>query len=140
MDHLISILLVPGAIVLVLLFVILKVVNAIVKLVSVALLLAILAGGYLAYGRVSSIQKAIDAATTQGQAGLMSQVALENTVYNSAKQAMTSTGMNPAYLRINVHCAGPKTQIQLRYTDDSFLFGLLSNQDFDVPHDPRVRC
>ena len=143
MNHLLgaySSLLIPGAVALVLLFLVFKVVNAIAKLVSLALLIAILAGGYLAYGRLSGIQKAVDAATQQGQTQYKSAAALAHAVGDPARQALAQTGLNPAYLRVHIVCAGPATQVQLRYADDSFMFGVLSQQWIDVPLNNNVRC
>ncbi len=143
MDHLTGAyggLLVPGVVAVVLIFIAIKVVNAIIKLVSLVLLVAVLFGGYLAWGRISSIQKAVDAALTQGQTGMTSQQALAATVGTQARQALSQTGLDPSLLRVHIVCAGANTQIQLRYADDQLPWSLLSQQWFDVPHDSRVGC
>src|SRR5437773_2765414 len=134
MDHFLSTyggLLVPGAVALVLLLLVIKVVNAIVRLVALAVLIAMLVGGYLAYGRVMAMQKAAEAAVHHGRP--TSAVALTGAIGVPARQAIAKAGLNPAYLRVHVVCAGPNTTAQLRYADKGFLYGVLSHQTFDVP-------
>lgn len=143
MNHLLgaySSLLIPGIVALVLILIILKVVSAVLRLLSLVLLVAVLAGGYIAYGRLSTIQKAVDAATAQGQSSYHSAIALKQAVLGPAQQALAQSGLNPADLHVHVICAGPNTQVQLRYDDPNFLFGALSQQWFDVPTNANVRC
>lgn len=135
-----SSLLIPGAVVLVLLLLILKVANAVVRLVGMVVLIAIFVAGYGVYGRVVAIQKAALAATHQGGPRLASAAALEGAVSGPARQALATVGLNPAFLRIHVSCARPNTSVQLRYVDKGFAFGVLSHQTFDVPLDSSVRC
>jgi hypothetical protein len=141
MDHFLSAdggPLIPGALALVLLILIIKVVNALVRLVALAVLIAVLVGGYAVYGDVRAIQKAAAAATQQGQRALAT--ALANAVGPPARQAIASVGLKPAFLRIHVVCAGPNTSVQLRYADRSFLFGVVSHQTVDVPLGDSARC
>lgn len=125
-----SSLLIPGAVGLVLLFTVIKIVNAFIKLVALVVLIAVLAGGYLLYGRISSVQKVADAVAGQN----ISSVAVARTV---ARQAAATAGLNPAF--VQVACAGGR-QLQLRYSDDSFAFGILSRQDFTVPLADGAHC
>ena len=141
MEHFFSAyggLLIPGAVALVLLILVIKVVNAIARLVALAVLLAMLVGGYLVYGRVMDMQKAAEAAVHHGRP--TSAAALASAVGTPARQAIARAGLNPAYLRVHVACAGPDTTVQLRYADKGFLFGVLSRQTFDVPLGNNVRC
>ncbi len=123
-------LLIPAVVALVLLFVIVRVVGAIVKLVALVVLIAVLAGAYGLYGRISSVQKVAD--TLAGRH--VTSVGVASTV---ARQAAASAGLNPAF--VEVSCAGGQ-QFQLRYADGSFLFGILSRQNFDVPLATGARC
>ena len=123
--------LIPGAVAIMLLILVLKAANAILRLVGLMVLIALLVGGYAAYGRVMAIQKAAAAATQQGRRTLAT--ALATAVGPPARQAIASVGLKPAFLRIHVVCAGPDTAVQLRYVDRSFLFGVVSHQTVDVP-------
>jgi hypothetical protein len=141
MDHFLSAdggPLIPAGLALVLLILVIKLVNALVKLVALAVLIALLVGGYAVYGDVRAIQKAAAAATQQGRRTLAT--ALANAVGPPARQAIASVGLKPAFLRIHVVCAGPNTSVQLRYVDRSFLFGVVSHQTVDVPLGDSVRC
>ncbi len=123
-------LLIPAVVALVLLFLIVRVVGAIVKLVVLVVLVAVLVGAYGLYGRISSVQKVADALSGQNltSAGVARSV---------ARQAAASAGLNPAF--VQVECAGGH-QLQLRYADDSFAFGILSRQDFIVPLAGGAHC
>jgi len=123
-------LLIPAVVALVLLFLIVRVVGAIVKLVVLVVLVAVLVGAYGLYGRISSVQKVADALSGQKltSAGVARSV---------ARQAAASAGLNPAF--VQVECAGGH-QLQLRYADDSFAFGILSRQDFTVPLAGGAHC
>jgi len=132
-------LLVPGVIALVLLFVVVKVVNAIVRIVSLVLFVAVLTAGFLAYGRLSAIQNAVNAAANQSRTGRTTATALYDAVGVPARQALSAAGLDPSLLRVRILCAGTNTQIQLRYQGPGFMFGVL-NQYYDVPHNSRVRC
>jgi hypothetical protein len=123
-------LLIPAVVALVLLFLIVRVVGAIVKLVVLVVLVAVLVGAYGLYGRISSVQKVADALSGQNltSAGVARSV---------ARQAAASAGLNPAF--VQVECAGGH-QLQLRYADDSFAFGILSRQDFTVPLAGGAHC
>jgi hypothetical protein len=141
MDHFLSAdggPLIPGALALVLLILVIKVVSALVRLVALAVLIALLVGGYTVYGDVRSIQKAAAAATQQDRRTLA--MALAKAVGPPARQAIASVGLKPAFLRIQVVCAGPNTAVQLRYVDRSFLFGVLSHQTVAVPLGDSARC
>ena len=141
MDHFLSAdggPLIPGAVALVLLILVIKVINAVVRLVAPAMLIALLVGGYAVYGDVTAIQKAAAATTQQGRRALAT--ALSNAVGPPARQAIASVGLNPAFLRIHVVCAGPNTSVQLRYVDRSFLFGVVSHQTVDIPLGGGARC
>lgn len=141
MDHLsaYSSLLIPGIVALVLLVVVMKVVGTIIKLVSLLVFAAILIGGFLMYGRISAIQSAADAVMRQSN-GVHSTAALIWTVNHSARRAAADLGLDPAYLRVDVQCVASQPQVSLRYTDEKFMFGLLSHQDFPVPLSTTVRC
>jgi hypothetical protein len=141
MDHFLSANggpLIPGAMALVLLILVIKVVNALLKLVALAVLIALLMGGYAVYGDVTAIQKAAAAATQQGRRTLAATLA--NAVGPPARQAIASIGLKPAFLRVHVVCAGPHTSVQLRYADQGFLFGVVSQQTVDVPLGDSARC
>jgi hypothetical protein len=143
MDHMLNTYsgwLIPAAVVIVLLVVVIKVVNAIVRILSLVLLAAILFGGYMAYGRLTAIQNSVNAVAIQNGHHPLSQSAIQNAVYNSLSSQLSSVGLNPALFQIDVQCAGANTQIQVRYTDPSYMFGLLSNQNFQIPHDPQLSC
>ena len=141
MDHLsaYSSLLIPGVVALVLLVVLMKVVGTIIKLVSLIVFAAILIGGFVMYGRISAIQSAADAVTRQSS-GVNSAAALIWTANHSARRVAADLGLDPAYLRVSVHCVAAQPQVSLRYVDDKFMFGLLSHQDFPVPLSTTVRC
>ena len=130
--------LISAAVALVLLILVIKVVSALVRLVALAVLIALLVGGYAVYGDVRAIQKAAAAATQQGRRTLAP--ALANAVGPPARQAIASVGLKPAFLRIHVVCAGPDTSVQLRYADQSFLFGVVSHHTVDVPLGDSARC
>lgn len=132
-------LLVPAVVALILLIMVIKVVNAVLRLISLVLLVAVIAGGYLLFGRVSALQKAVDAAAGQNTSGLTTANAIYNAVSTPARQALSSVGLDPGLLRVRILCAGPNTRIQLRYNDQGFLFGML-DQYYDVPHNSRVGC
>ncbi len=123
-------LLIPAAVALVLLFLIVRAVGAIVKLVALVVLIAVLAGAYGLYGRISSVQKVADALSGQNLTSV-------GVARSAARQAAASVGLNPAF--VQVACAGGH-QLQLRYADDSFAFGILSRQDFTVPLSSGARC
>ena len=140
MDHFFSTyggLLIPGAVALVLLLLVLKIANAIFRLVGLVVLIALLVGGYLVYGRVMDMQKAAEAAVHHGRP---TAAARASAVDAPARQAIAKAGLNPAFLRVHVVCAGPDTRVQLRYADKGFLFGVLSHQTFDVPLGNSARC
>ena len=68
MDHTISAYsgwLIPALAVIVLLVVAIKVVNAVVRFLSLVLVAAILFGGYMAYGRLTAIQNGVNAVAIQ---------------------------------------------------------------------------
>jgi len=130
--------LIPWAVAIVLLILLLKAANALLRLVGLVVLIALLAGGYAVYGRVMAIKTAAAAATQQGR--VASAAALAKAVGPPARQAIASAGLKPAFLRVHVVCAGPDTTVQLRYADQSFLFGVVSDQTVDVPLDARARC
>jgi hypothetical protein len=141
MDHFLSAdrgPLISAAVAIALLIVGLKVANAILRLVALAVLIALLVGGYAVYGDVRAIQKAAAAATHQAR--LTSAAALAKAVGPPARQVLASAGLKPAFLRIYVVCAGPDTSVQLRYADQSVLFGLVSHQTVDVPLGDSARC
>ncbi len=123
-------LLIPAILALVLLFAIFRVVSAIFKLVALVVLIAVLAGGYGLYGRISSVQKVADALNGQ-------RVTSVGLATMAARQAATSAGLNPQYVQVS--CAGGQ-QLQLRYADNSFMFGILSRQDFNIPLSSGARC
>jgi hypothetical protein len=114
------------------------VVKALFRLVGLAALIAMLAGGYAVYGRMIAIQKAAAAAAHQGR--VASATALASAVGVPARQAIARAGLKPAFLRVHVVCAGPDTSVQLRYADGSFLFGVVSHQTVDVPLGDSARC
>jgi hypothetical protein len=141
LDHFLSVNggpLIPGAVGIVLLILVLKAANAILRLVGLVVLIALLVGGYAAYGRVMAIQKAAATAVHQGRR--TSAIALANAVGTPARQAIAAAGLKPAFLRIHVVCAGPDTSVQLRYADRSFMFGVVSHQTVDVPLGDSARC
>lgn len=143
MDHTISAYsgwLIPALAVIVLLVVAIKVVNAVVRILSLVLVAAILFGGYMAYGRLTAIHNAVNAVAIQHKGQTLTRHAIENAVYDSLSSNLSPVGLNPSLFLIDVRCAGAQTQIQVRYTDPNYMFGLLSNQNFQVAHDPRVRC
>ncbi len=123
-------LLIPAVVALVLLFMIVRVVSAIFKLVALVVLIAVLAGAYGLYGRISSVQKVADALG----GGRVTSVGVARTV---ARRAASDAGLDPRYVQVS--CAGAN-ELQLRYADDSFLFGILSRQDFAVPLSNGARC
>lgn len=123
-------LLIPAIVALVLLFMIVRVVSAIVKLVALVVLIIVLAGAYGLYGRISSVQKVADALG----GGRATSVGVART---AARQAAATAGLNPVFVQVD--CAGGG-QLRLRYAADSFLFGILSRQDFDVPLSNGARC
>lgn len=143
MNHLLgaySSLIIPGIVALVLILIILKVVSAVLRLLSLVLLIAVLAGGYIAYGRLSTIQKAVDAATAQGQSSYHSAAQLAAAIRTPAQEALAQSGLNPADVNVRAICVSSNVQVQLRYDDPNFLFGALSQQWFDVPTNANVRC
>jgi hypothetical protein len=143
MDHLIndySGWLIPALAVIVLLVVAIKVVNAIVRILSLVLVAAILFGGYTAYGRLTAIQNSVNAVATQHKGQPLSHNAIQNAVFDSLSSHLSSVGLNPSLFQIDVQCAGVQTQIHVRYTDPNYMFGWLSNQSFQLPHSPQVRC
>src|SRR5205085_11826530 len=116
MDHFLSAdsgPLIPGALALVLLILVIKMVNALVRLVALAVLIALLVGGYAVYGDVTAIQKAAAAAPQQGRRALAA--ALANAVGPPAPQAIASVRLQPAFLRIHLCCPRPNTSHQLPY-------------------------
>ena len=130
--------LIPGAVAIMLLILVLKAANAVLRLVGLVVLIAVLVGGYAVYGRVMAIEKAAAATTHQGQR--TSAAALAKAVGTPARQAIASAGLKPAFLRIHVVCAGPNTSVRLRYADRGFLLGVVSHQTVDVPLGDRARC
>jgi hypothetical protein len=123
--------LIRGAVAIMLLILVLKAAKAILRLVGLVVLIALLVGGYAVCGRVIAIETAAAATTHQGR--LTSAAALESAVGVPARQAIASTGLKPGFLRVHVVCAGPDTSVQLRYADQSFLFGVVSHQTVEVP-------
>lgn len=134
-----SSLLVPGAVAIVLLIALVKVVSAIVKLVTIVAIIALLVGGFTVYGRISAIQSAANAVAS-ASGGYTSSLALANAVTRSARKAAAELGLNPAYLHVRLLCVASRPQVRLRYADDSFMFGILSQQAFTVPLSTDLRC
>lgn len=142
MEHILSgygSLLIPAVIAIVLLYLVFKVVSMILKLVTLVLLVAILFGGFQMYSRISTMQQAVDAMVSQGKTTMTTDRNLAHVVGISARQVLSETGLNPVKLHVHIICDGPNTQIQVRYADDGFLFGML-NHYYDVPHDSRIGC
>ena len=132
-------LIIPGVLAVVALYMVVKVASAAFKVVMTLVLLAALGGGYVAYQRISPLVSAASAAAYQGRSGMTTASALARAVGTPARQAIADTGLNPAYVRIHVTC-GPNTQVQFRYADEHYLFGLLSKQWIQVPMDSSARC
>lgn len=141
MDHIgvYNSLLVPGVVAIVLLIALAKVVSAIVKLVTVAMVVAILIGGFMMFGRINALQSAAEAAAHAG-GQVTSSLAMANAVARSARHTAAELGLNPAYLHVRLHCETAPPQVRLRYADDAFMFGLLSHQVFIVPLSSSVHC
>jgi len=132
-------LVVPAVVALVFLLLAIKIVNAVARVVFLVLVVAVLGGGFLAYGRVSAMRNAIDSAAGQSTTGLTTKTALYNAVGVPARQTLRDAGLNPGLLKIRILCAGPNTEVQLRYQDPNYLFGALDKY-YDVPHDSKVHC
>ncbi len=127
-------LIVPGVLVLVLLYAVLKVVGAIFKIFFLVGLIAVLGGGSLLYGRINAIQQATSTAGNQGPVRIEQRAALGTAVAQTAASAARAAGLNPNDVHTTLStCDGPNTHLTVRYTDDKFLFGMLNRQEFSVP-------
>ena len=116
------------------------------SLLTITVLGVVLVAGFTLLGRVSAIQNAATAAvqgigeSSQTPTGTIPAATLTQNLDASARRALLAVGLNPAYLRLYVSCAGPRPRLHLIYADDTFMFGALSSHDYTVPVPNIVRC
>jgi hypothetical protein len=145
-------LLVPAAVALLGVIVLIKIVIALehaVLRIATALLTILVLGtvllvGSSMIGRIHGIQSAAAAAARSVNApsanGVIQASVLQRELESNARQALTGVGLNPAYLHLRISCGATEATLHLRYSDTSFLFGLLSHQEFTAALPNSVRC
>jgi len=123
--------------------------HALIRIASGVLTIIVLVGvlivGFNFVGRVNTVQSAAttvaqDIAASYGGGGPVSAAALNTKLNRQASQALRNVGLDPTYLRLHVTCEGGQAVLHLRYADQSFMGGALSNQDFTANLPPNVRC
>lgn len=155
MQHLLDTygnLLVPAAVALLVVIVLIKIVialeHAVLRMATAALTILVLGTGIIvgasAIGRLNSIQTAAATAARSiakpNSNGIVRATDLQQALQGNAQKALVSVGLNPAYLHIRVTCAAAGATLHLRYSDASFLYGLLSHQEVSAPLPSNVRC
>jgi hypothetical protein len=145
-------LLIPAAVALLVVIVLIKVAIAIehaviriaASLLTILALGTALVVGFSVVGRVHGIQTAT-AQAAQGVGattgtGVIQASALQRELDGTASQALSGVGLNPAFLHLTVSCGVAGATLHLWYSDTSFLFGVLSHQQFTAPLPSNVRC
>jgi hypothetical protein len=145
-------LLVPAVVVLLGVIVLIKIVIALehaVLRIATSLLTIIVLGtalivGSSMIGRIHGIQSAAAAAArsvnTPTTNGVIQASVLQRQLDSNARQALTGVGLNPAYLHLRISCGATGATLHLQYSDTSFLYGLLSHQEFAAALPNTVRC
>jgi hypothetical protein len=155
MQHLLgaySNLLIPAAVALVAVIVLIKILiifeHAVMRIATSLLTILILGVALIAgssmIGRIHGIQSATAAAAKslavpQANGAIQASV-LQQEIDHNARAALTSVGLNPAYLHVRVTCDTAGATLHLQYGDTSFLYGLLSRQEFTAPLPNNVHC
>jgi hypothetical protein len=123
--------------------------HAVIRVASGVLTIIVLVGvlivGFSVVGRVNTVQSAAttvaqDIAASYGHGGPISAAALNAKLNQQASQALRDAGLDPTYLRLSVSCEGGQAVLHLRYADQGFMGGALSNQDFTANLPPNVHC
>lgn len=145
-------LLIPAAVALLVVIVLVKIAIAIehavvriaASLLTILALGTALVVGISVVGRIHGIQTATTAAAHGVNApmgnGVITAPTLQRELDGNARQALSSVGLNPAYLRVRVTCGATGATLHLRYSDTTFLYGVLSHQEFTAPLPSTVRC
>lgn len=131
-------LVIPVAVGLVLLFLVFKVVNAVLRIIVIVIVLGLIGGGASTYARIHDIIQVATDATAASHAA-QSPAAATASARVTLNRTAKDVGLNPAYLHVAVLCEGGSPKLHLTYKDGNFLFGILSHQDFVVPAQ-NVRC
>ncbi|HWE62137.1 MAG TPA: hypothetical protein VHB98_10545 [Chloroflexota bacterium] len=120
------------------------VLRIVMSLLTILVLGTALVLGSSMIGRINGIQTALATAVRSANAtttgGVIQAPVLERQIDASADQALTSVGLNPAYLHTHITCDAAGATLHLRYSDPSFLDGILSHQLFTAPLPNNVRC
>jgi hypothetical protein len=145
-------LIIPAAVALLAVIILVKIAIAIehavirlaTSLLTILILGAVLIAGSSIIGRINGIQSAALAAAhsmsaTQANGAIQAAV-LQKEIAANARTALRSVGLNPAYMHISITCSATGATLHLRYGDTSFLYGLISHQDFSAPLPNNVRC
>jgi hypothetical protein len=148
-----SSLVIPVVVVLVAIIVLVRIAiaieHAVIRIASGVLTIIVLVGvlivGFSVVSRVNTVQSAAtsvaqDIAASYGGGGPISAAALSAKLNQQASQALRNVGLDPTYLRLSVTCDGNQAVLHLRYADQSFMGGALSNQNFTSNLPPNVHC
>ncbi|HWE65000.1 MAG TPA: hypothetical protein VHB98_25080 [Chloroflexota bacterium] len=120
------------------------VLRIVMSVLTIMVLGTALVAGSSMIGRINGIQDALAGAVRSAHAtstgGTIQAPVLQQQIVTSADQALTSMGLSPAYLHIRITCSATGATLHLRYSDPSFLGGLLNHQDLTAPLPANVRC